>query len=220
MSWMESVWFWPYIISAATIFFFYIVYIIIILRKYIEINKGVEGKKDYLPLIYGLVFLSLFIGRIFSMIFDIITDYNPENYTPEAYVWWRFGISFQIIAFALFFIVLEIRVMKGRDKYIPFILYVIFYLYGLITQQILYIMLALIFAAWIPIAYMYVGFVSDGEVRKKAFLISSGIIIFMFAALLMSSIIIQALGMETLQMHFITNIMKIIAINLLFAAYK
>ncbi|TFG21695.1 MAG: hypothetical protein EU533_05135 [Promethearchaeota archaeon] len=219
MSWMDSIWFYPYIITAGIIFTFYIIFIILIIKKYIVINKGLE-KKDYLPLIYGLVFISLLIGRIFSMIFDITTDYNPANYTEEDYFWWRIGISFQILAFALFFIVLEMRVMKGRDKYIPLILYFAFYLYGLITEQVIYIMLALIFAAWIPIAYLYVAIQSDGNVRKRALLISFGIIIFMLAAILMSSVVIRALGMETLQMHFTANIMKIIAINLLYFGYK
>lgn len=219
LSWMESVWFLPYIISLIVMFLFYVLFTVVSIKKYFNINKGIE-KKDYFPLIYSLTFISLMLGRVFSTIFDIITDYNPVNYTAENYFWWRIGISFQILAFALFFIVLEMRVMKGRDKYIPFILYIAFYIWGLITEQILFIMLALIFAAWIPIAYLYVAIQSDGNVRKKALFVSLGIILFMAAAILMSSIIIQALSMETLQMHFITTIMKIIAINLLYQGFK
>lgn len=218
MSWMENVWFYPYMISLIILLACYLIYGIHELRKYYLSNQ--DKKKEVLPLIYGLVFILLFIGRIFSYIFDSTTDFNADNYNSTNMIWWKLGVSFQIFAFALFFIIIEIRVLKGRDKYLLIILYFIFYVFGMITEQIIYITIALLFSAWIPITYLYVAKLSDGDVRKRALFIAGGIIIFMVAALIMSSLLIEIIGVEPMQMHFLSNLLKTLAIHFLLLGFK
>ena len=163
--------------------------------------------------------LLLFLGRIFISYFDIITEFDPENYNLANRVYWAIGISFQIFALACFFILIEIRVVKGRDKYILVILYFISYLYAIITINILFIMVCLIIVLYIPIAYAYVAIISDGIVRIRAIFVSLGIVLFLIANAIVAGFLVQALGVELLLMHTISNFIKIGAVILLYFGF-
>lgn len=222
MSLEESFYFIPYLVSLIVVLSLYLSTVIYIwIKYYISIRKLEEGeKKDILPLVYGFIFLLFFIGRIFSFLFDYTTELNPANYNPENMIFWKIGVSFQVFAFAIFFILIEIRVMKGRDKYILLILFFIFYLIGMITSNITFVVIAIVFSLYIPFAYLYIAKLSSGIVRRKAFFVFIGFLLFFISAILMASLIITMTGLEPLLMHLISNLVKVVAIIFLFLGLK
>ena len=128
-----------FIISLIGLLCLYLIVSLYFLKKYQTINKErVSEQKDYFPLFYFVAFLFLSIGRLFLAIFDVITEFDSNNYTLENFVIWKIGTAFQLCAWGLFFIVIEKKAMKGRDKYILFILYATFCILGLILNDIVW----------------------------------------------------------------------------------
>ncbi len=200
------------------------------IRKFYQKKKkaGAEGKIDYLNLIHGIAILLLGLGRLGLAIFDIITQFDSANYAANNFWIWKIGSTIQMSALCLFFIIMEKRLMKGRDKYILVILYVGLLIIGMAMVEINiatnFIIIASIVTIYIPFAYLYVAIISEGNVRKKAIYVFIGFSIFMIAALLTGEMVIdliaQPLGITRIDVHVIAYIIKISCLFFLFLGFK
>jgi hypothetical protein len=214
-----------FIISLIALLCLYLIVSLYFLRKYQAINKErVSEQKDYFPMFYFVAFLFLSIGRLFLAIFDVITEFDSNNYTLENFVIWKIGTAFQLCAWGLFFIVIEKKAMKGRDKYILFILYAAFCIIGVALNDIVWatnlIVVAFLFSIYIPFAYLYIVIVSDGSVRKKALYAFLGFLIVLIGALLTGETVIDLFGIERILMHPISYIVKAIGCIFLYLGFK
>lgn len=213
------------IISLIALLCLYVIVSLFFLRKYLNINRErVSEQKDYFPMFYFVAFLFLCIGRLFLAIFDIITEFDSSNYTLDNFVLWKIGTAFQLCAWGLFFIVIEKKAMKGRDKYILFILYATFCIIGLILNDIVWatnlIVLAFLFSIYIPFAYLYIVIVSDGSIRKKALYAFLGFLLALIGALITGETVIDLFGIERILVHPIAFLVKAIGCILLFLGFK
>ena len=214
-----------FIISLISLLCLYLIVSLYFLKKYQTINKErVSEQKDFFPMFYFVAFLFLSIGRLFLAIFDVITEFDSNNYTLENFVVWKIGTAFQLCAWGLFFIVIEKKAMKGRDKYILFILYTTFCIIGLVLNDIVLatnlIVVAFFFSIYIPFAYLYIVIVSDGVVRKKALYAFLGFLIVLIGALLTGETVIDLFGIERILMHPISYIVKAIGCIFLYLGFK
>ena len=214
-----------FIISLIALLCLFLIVSLFFLRKYLNINRErVSETKDYFPMFYFVAFLFLSIGRLFLAIFDVITEFDSGNYTLENFVLWKIGTAFQLCAWGLFFIVIEKKAMKGRDKYILFILYATFCIVGLALNDIVWatncIVVAFIFSIYIPFAYLYIVSVSDGAVRKKALYAFLGFLMTLIGALLTGETVIDLFGIERILMHPIAYIIKAIGCVFLYLGFK
>jgi len=200
------------------------------IRKYYHKTKttGTQDKKDYLLLIHGIAIIFLGVGRLILAIFDILTDFNSINYNLENFWIWKIGSSFQMFALCLFFVLMEKRLLKGRDKYILVIFYLFFWILGMMMLDVViatnFIIIATILTVYIPFAYLYIAIISEGRVRKKASYVFIGFAIFMVAALLTGEIIIDLiaipLGITRIDVHIIAYTIKIICLLFFFLGLK
>ena len=216
-----------YYIILSLLFIIYAIISITQIRKYIKINQGSE-KKDYLPLTYGVTFIFVALGRVFLVIFDIITDFNVINYNETNFWIWKIGSALQLFGVGLWFLMMEKRVLKGKDKYLLVILYTSFIVIGLIMTEVVLasnlVIIGMLFVAYIPAAYVYIAIQSDGSVRKKALLMFFGFIILILGSLLPSEVIIAPLnemtGILRIQVHDIAFFVMITGIILLYIGTK
>jgi len=201
----------------------YIIISISQIRKYLKINKG-SDKKDYLPLTYGMAFLFMGLGRLILVIFDIVTEFNSINYNDSNFWIWKIGVSIQLFGIGLWFMLMERRVLKGRDKYLLIIMYIAFIVFGLIMTDIVLASILVIsgmgFAIYIPVAYIYIAIKSDGSVRKKALLMVFGFLLVILGSLLPAEQVIVPLsemtGLLRIQVHDIAFFVIIGGICLLY----
>ena len=214
-----------FIISLIALLSLFLMVSLFFLRKYLNINKErVSEQKDYFPMFYFVAFLFLSIGRLFLAIFDVITEFDSSNYTLDNFVLWKIGSAFQVCAWGLFFYVIEKKAMKGRDKYILFILYAIFCIVGLALNDIVWatniIVVAFLFSIYIPFAYLYIVIVSDGDVRKRASFAFLGFVIMLIGALLTGETVIDIFGIERILVHPIAYLIKAIGCIFLYLGFK
>ena len=82
---LEGPYFIFYIITLVILLELYLFFGIYNLRKYFTLNKdkAPSDKKDFLPLIYGIFFICIFIERIIIVAFDIIIEFDKSNWTFE-----------------------------------------------------------------------------------------------------------------------------------------
>ncbi len=197
------------------------------LRKHFKINKGSE-KKDYFTLVYAITFLFMGIGRLVLAIFDVVTEFNSINYNDSNFWIWKIGSSIQLFGVGLWVLLMEKRVLKGKDKYILTILYSAFIIIGMLMIDILLattlVILGMLFAVYIPAAYIYIAIKSDGVVRQKAILMFCGFLLIILGSLLPSEQIIAPLaemtGLLRIQVHDIAFFVIICGIVLLFLGSK
>jgi len=214
-----------FLISLIALLCLYVIVSLYFLRKYLKINKErVSEQKDYFPMFYFVAFLFLSIGRLFLAIFDVITEFDSGNYNLENFVLWKIGTAFQLCAWGLFFVVIEKKAMKGRDKYLLFILYAFFCIIGVALNDIVlatnFIVIAFFFSIYIPFAYLYIVTVSDGAVRKKALYAFLGFLIVLIGALLTGETVIDLFGIERILMHPISYIVKAFGSIFLYLGFK
>ncbi len=115
--------------------------------------------------------------------------------------------------------------MRGRDKYALVIMFSTFVIIGLSMPDVYwastFIIVAIIFSAYVPLAYLYIAKVSEGDVRRRSSFIFSGFIIIMLGSLLPGEqilvIIVQMSGLERIQVHSIA--FGVMTIGVLFLYY-
>ena len=123
---------------------------------------------------------------------------------------------------------MEKRLMKGRNKYILLIFYLVFWITGIIMIEIdiasNLVMIAIIITIYIPFAYLYVALLSEGDVRKKILYVFMVFVILMVASLLTGEMVIdsiaQPLGITRIDVHVAAYFIKMICLLFLFVGFK
>lgn len=172
----------------------------------VYLGKTVYEKKNnlgYLELdfLFGffIFIVSLFISRIFYMIFDsFLTQFDPSlQYLPENIIFWKLGCLFSGIGVTFILFIIERAIFKFKFKCIPSLfvlianLVILFYpAYTLIDFQILSIILFISFSIslLIPITFIYNG-IKYPEIRKVSILLGVGALIFFIGTASVSNII-------------------------------
>jgi len=197
------------------------------IRKYFSSNKGMESK-NYLPLIYGLSIVFFLLGRLFLAIFDMLTEFESTNYNAENVVFWKIGTMLQVIGYGFFFVQMEKRIMKGKDKYILVIAFFALTIIAMILPDFImatnFTAIAFVISAYIPCAYLYISIKSEGIVRKKSTLVFLGFILSMLGALITAETIIeplsQATGLLRIDFHSIAFPVSVLGLIFLFYGFK
>lgn len=200
-----------YIISLLFLLAMYFIFGTFALKKYL-MQKKEEGSAEEFNLFYAFRFYFLGLGRFILAIFDVITDFNSKNYHPSNIWIWKIGSGLQFIGVGVYFYLMEKRVMRGRDKYLLLIIFFALPAFGLIFMQevetaTIFIALGLIVGIYVPLAYLYIAKISDGEVRKKALYIFLGFVIMVVGSSLPAEQVISVLTQITplvrIQVHVI-----------------
>ncbi|MHA1146776.1 MAG: hypothetical protein ACTSR8_00860 [Promethearchaeota archaeon] len=217
-----------YLTALIFLLIMYVFFGVFSLRRYLN-EKESDRETAYLQLFYGLAFIFNGIGRFVLAIFDIITEFDAANYNPITLTYWRIGSGLQILGVGMYFYLMEKRVMRGRDKYILLIIYFllpaigILFIPDIITVTFL-IIFGMLFAVYIPIAYLYIAKISDGIIRKRALLIFLGLLVMILGSLLPSEIVIVPLtqnsSLERIHVHIIAFAVIIIGGIILFYGVK
>jgi len=208
----------------------YLVFGLYFIRKFLVLRKErkTEEIKDYKPLIYGLFYLLFFIGQIFISIFNFLTEFNTINVTIELLIVWKIGATFNIIGWLLIFILMEKRLLNGRDKYILTGFYCLFYGFGMMSSNMesimTFMMIAFMFSSYIPFAFIYIAAKSNGIIRRRANYIFTGSILLFLANLMTTEylirVIIQVADIERIDIHTISYLLNAEAAGLLLLGFK
>ncbi len=220
-----------YFIALGVLLGCYIIFGLFFIRKFYVMNKEHESTREkyYIFLIYGLCFFFLCIGRIFYTIFDFATEFNvSENMTSENLIMWKIGNGFQLVTLGLLIGLLEKRILHGRDKYLLFFIYITFVSLGMIATDLLlatfFLFLPTIMVLYIPIAYIYIAIKSDGIIRKRALLALFGFIILFVGSLMLNEyiliVIVNMTGLDRIQIHAISHIIKCVGVILIFLGFQ
>lgn len=190
------------------------------LRKFLLQYKEKGLKKDNLSLVINLMFICYFIAQIYYVQREFMIDFDFTTDTPESLIFLRIGTYVNDFGNWAFLIILDKRVLKGKDKYLIIIAYFILIittffindsdLLGIITVIGNLIILPFIFF------YLYAGFKIKGVVRKKAIYIFTGVIIIFLAFILPTK---YFLG-ETILLKGVWNIFKNIGYIFCFLGFK
>jgi hypothetical protein len=138
--------------------------------------------KNNIKLAICLVYLFLAIGGSLFIFYDYyFTQLEPSLY--ETYQsFWKIAFVFQLAGFGFLFLVSENRVFHGKDYYIFFLGFLGFSVAAIVvndfvlTQNLMNF--SFLFAAFIPISYIYLASKLSGATRSNILLILYGIIIF------------------------------------------
>ncbi len=198
--------------------------------KYYSAQKSeVKSSENRLFLLYGLFFTFLMIGRFCLFIFDFyLTHFDISNISDTEFLIWKIGLTFKIFGYSCLLILMEYRTLKQRDYYALAIFYFIFYILGMISNNIedagVYTFIATAFSIFIPIAYLYIAIKSQQKIRRKALLIFFGFMIFFIAMSLdvepVLLTLMDVLNFTRIQVYVLINIVKTVAIVFFFFGFK
>ena len=224
---MENI---QYLISIYTLLSVYFAAALFMFLKYIYSKKSeINSTRNRLYLLYGFFLILFMVGRIFLFIFDYyLTGFEYSNISALDFLIWKIGISFQMFGYATILSLMEYRILKQKDYYILVILYFLFYIIAMISSNLedagIYTVVAAFFSFFIPIGYLYIGIKSEQKIRRKAFLIFLGFMIFFSAMIFdLEPVILplmNALNITRIQVFIFVNILKTGAIILFFLGFK
>lgn len=219
-----------YVFAVGLLLVTYTIFGIYFLMGYYNLTreKGGLEKKENLLLFYGCFFILIAAGQLIFSIFDLITVFNSINWNSDNIILWKIGTTLQICGFGLIFTLMEKRVLQGKDKYILVIIFFISYVIGMILSDIklatTVIMVSFICAIYIPLSYGYIAVKSEGMLRRKALYVLLGFIVFFIGTDIVAErillIISNLTGLERIQIHVISQIIKELASGLIFLGYK
>ncbi len=159
-----------------------------------------------------IMLLGLLISRIIFVYFDfVLTDFNDNNFPiyPN-YVYWKVAMSFAAITLIYLLWVLDKVVMQNKFKGIPSIVTLLIIIlvillpvnslddFKLISMISTVVNIAALF---IPGIFFYVAKKSSGTIRRNAFNIAIGILIYAISAVIVNESIVglfdTLLGFQT-----------------------
>lgn len=187
------------------------------IKNYFNLNKKkASEEKEYLPLIYGLSFIFLCVGQLFLAIFNLITEFDPTNWSLNNIYVWKIGVTFQLFGWGFLMILIGKKIIKGADKYIIVVLYFIFYAIGMIMIDIelstTYVLVAMAFLVYILVAYVYVVAKNIGGIRKKAFYIFFGFIMLFIGTTICAELILNIItsltSLERIHVYIIAHFIE------------
>ena len=128
------------------------------------------------------------LGRIVFIFFDYIFTLHQLSLYQTYQNIWKLASFFILIGFGFLIIVSEYRLFKGKDLYVFFWGFLIVAILGLIAPYFVWaenlINLAILFALFIPIGYIYLAIKLPGEIRKGIVVALIGIIIFVISLII------------------------------------
>lgn len=184
-----------------------------LLRKYIKF----EGKTN-LQVAYLLVFALVGIGRMLLIYFDYgLTHLNIAEYSNYQ-VYWKIATLFFLGGLGFILLTSEYAVFRGKDYYVFFIGFVTVVGAGMltldfVTAQII-IGYGLLFAAFIPISYIYLAGKLP-SIRKNIALGLIGFILFIGFDIFLSSFVIVLLPFGISYAYLISAIFQTVGLFLL-----
>ena len=206
----------------------YFVVGLLFLNQFKNTYKITPEKKNYLPLSHAFAFIFFGIGRIIFSLFDFTTDFDEANIILDVLYIWKIATTFQMIGYFIFFIIMEKRIMKGKDKYLLVVATFIFYLISMMMQDVTLatniLFIGVVIILYIPFAYLYIAIVSEGKIRKKGIYLFSGFIILFLTSLFLAHPFVLAMsnmsGLDKMQIHGIILLLKVPACLFLYLGYK
>jgi hypothetical protein len=152
-----------------------------------------------------LVMISLFISRIIYFYFDFyLTYFDPDQLWRSPQVWvWKAGNLTAALGIASIIYVLDKKIyefkFKGSFALLLVIVSIIQFVYPINSKDDFNIVSSIgiigtVSGLIIPVTFFRLGFKSSGDVRKIAFMIAWGILIYALSAQLMSEQILEAIG--------------------------
>lgn len=199
-------------------------------KKYISSKKEEGFKEHAFALILFVSFLLLLIGRIFISIFDYSNNFESTvGLDISELIYFKIGITLQLIALGFLLININRQTLKGKDKYFITVIYFAIVLLAIISNDIflttLYIFIALMYAGYIPFGYLYIAKISAGNLRRKGIYIFIGFLIFFFGTALgteQSVVIIRAVFVDLHRIHIYSAgiFAKYFGLLFMFEGYK
>ena len=196
--------------------------VVFYLYKKIQAKKQakVEAGVKFLVAI-SIMILGLLVSRILFTYFDfVLTKFNENLYGVfPNYVLWKIAMFIATITLVYLLWVLDKTIMQNKFKGIPagitalFIgIALAFRINGLLdfNSMCLFASVAYIGSVMIPGVFFYISKESSGEIRRTAFLIGFGILIYAMATLIVNEAIVSAttvsLGFDTRSVLWILSI--------------
>jgi hypothetical protein len=180
--------------------------IVIYLFKKIQIKKKnkIEAGVKFLTAI-SIMISGLFISRILFAYFDfILTDFDENLYGVfPNYLLWKTAMFFAASTLVYLLWVLDKTIIENKFKGIPAIITLVVMVIALslpingledFKTMSLYSSIANFTALLIPGIFFYIAKESSGEIRRTAFLIGFGILIYAIATLLVNESLIAGLN--------------------------
>ncbi len=195
---------------------------LLLFSKYLK-----SSEKNNIKLGICLIFIFLAIGGIFFIFFNYyFTQLESDLYETHQFIW-KVAAIFQLSGFGFLFLVSEYRVFHGKDYFVFFWCFLGLSVAGMSVRDFVLtenlINYALIFAAFIPMSYIYLAIKLPGAFRNNILLILFGIIIFTVGMILNIPDIVIAIEQWTGNadvIHYIYLISPILQIGGLIVAVK
>lgn len=186
-------------------------------------NYRNSEERTRIKLAFCLIFLCLGVARIFLVIFDYwITGLNPANYAAHQ-VFWRFAMLFYYAGLGFLILTSENRVFQGRDYYVFSLGYSIGIIICLLIPDFVTTQNALnylvLFAAFIPISYVYLA-IKFPITRKNIAILFIGISLFMVFNFILSAYVVVMLGISVSLLYLICASFQALGITILGVGIK
>lgn len=194
------------------IYVFYLTILLIIIKCSLVVflsKKVVDKKRNKIEA--GVKFLTatavlmagLFVSRIIFTIFDFqLTDFDSTKY-PEHVLLWKIAFLVATITLVYMIWILDKVVIENKLKGIPAIILIILAIFifvypvnTVVDFQILSAICAVanLVSILIPGVFIYVGKNSSGDIRKNAYFISLGMLVYALSMLLVNEALISAVN--------------------------
>ncbi|MBD3227057.1 MAG: hypothetical protein GF329_02630 [Candidatus Lokiarchaeota archaeon] len=195
-------------------------------------NQELEYKNEML-LGTSLGFIFLAFGRIVYVIFDFfLTEFDSFLYQQFSTVW-KIASIIQYIGIVILVFYSEKVIFSGKTKYLITIISIISIMISMFQLNFLMVQLwsgiSTLFATlFIPLSYLYLVLKSSGKIRKKAFAIFLGFILYLIGFLLLGEVFVTIIANFILEneiivrylMHIISVIIRYFGIWLFIYGYR
>jgi hypothetical protein len=194
----------------------------------VRLRKTKKEENPVAPFFIGSIMLVMIfwtISRIFFAIFDFfLTKFDTANYARFPDVWfWKFGALFASTGVIIVLWIVDKKILGNKFKGI----FAIIMLVSTVLETIYPVttfadfqtasaigLIGSLFAFLIPILFIYIGIKTPG-LRKTAFLLAFGIIIYTLGGGLVSAAIINIFltaGLTQTMVYLISTSMKIVGL--------
>ena len=181
-------------------------------------RKYYENKENRLILAFAVLFLLIGIGRIFFIYFD----YFLTNFDSTLYImyggYWKLASIFPFIGFIFVVFMAEKEIYKAKTKYLVGIFGLVFIVISMVIPdlglaQVIGGIPTVIALLFIPISYLYLGIISEGEIRKKSFIIFIGITVYLLGYIILAEVLLDVFIMlfvaPEIYMRYILHVVSI-----------
>ncbi|MHA1229067.1 MAG: hypothetical protein ACTSRP_00295 [Candidatus Helarchaeota archaeon] len=170
-------------------FWICVIIVLFMISGYLFYKYTRDPDRNKIQLSFFLVFLFIGIGRILLVYFDYNLIMLDVDLYSEYQIYWKIATIFQLAGFGFLFLVTEYAVFKNKDYYIFFWGFLITTIVGMLIQDFtlsqVVVSYALVFAAFIPLSYIYLAIKMPGESKKWIIIMFIGVVIFALSLLIL-----------------------------------